>query len=33
MQRRERVIIDAARQPGFTFEKLRAAQGQAAEIH
>jgi regulator of RNase E activity RraA len=33
MQRRERVIIDAARQPGFTAEKLRAAQGASAEIH
>jgi regulator of RNase E activity RraA len=31
--RRERVIIEAARQPGFTFEKLKAAQGRAAEIH
>ena len=31
--RRERVIIEAARQPGFTAEKLRAAQGRAAEIH
>jgi regulator of RNase E activity RraA len=31
--RRERVIIDAARQPGFDIDKLRAAQGQAAEIH
>lgn len=33
MQRRERVIIDAARQPGFNIDKLRAAQGRAAEIH
>jgi regulator of RNase E activity RraA len=33
MQRRERVIIDAARQPGFSAEKLRAAQGASAEIH
>jgi regulator of RNase E activity RraA len=31
--RQERVIIDAARQPGFSAEKLRAAQGRAAEIH
>jgi regulator of RNase E activity RraA len=31
--RRERVIIDAARQPGFDFAKLKAAQGRAAEIH
>ena len=31
--RRERVIIEAARQPGFTFEKLTAALGRAAEIH
>lgn len=31
--RRERVIIDAARQPGFNIERLRAAQGQASEIH
>jgi regulator of RNase E activity RraA len=33
IQRRERVIIDAARQPGFNIDKLRAAQGRAAEIH
>ena len=32
-QRRERVIIDAARQPGFNAEKLRAAHGASAEIH
>lgn len=31
--RQERVIIEAARQPGFSADKLRAAQGQAAEIH
>ena len=31
--RRERVIIEAARQPGFNVEKLRAARGRAAEIH
>ena len=31
--RRERVIIEAARQPGFTAEKLREAQGRSAEIH
>ena len=31
--RREKVIIEAARQPGFNFETLRAAQGRAAEIH
>lgn len=31
--RRERVIIEAARQPGFDIDKLRAAQGKAAEIH
>ena len=33
IQARERVIIEAARQPGFNAAKLRAAQGQAAEIH
>jgi regulator of RNase E activity RraA len=33
IQRRERVIIEAARQPGFDIDKLRAAQGRAAEIH
>jgi regulator of RNase E activity RraA len=32
-QRRERVIIDAAKQPGFNAEKLRAAMGASAEIH
>ena len=31
--RQEKVIIAAAREPGFTAEKLRAAQGRAAEIH
>jgi regulator of RNase E activity RraA len=31
--RRERVIIDAARQPGFDIHKLREAQGKSAEIH
>ena len=31
--RQERVIIEAARQPGFNAEELRAAQGRAAEIH
>ncbi len=31
--RRERVIIDAAKQPNFDFEKLKAAWGQAAEVH
>ncbi len=30
---REKVIIDAARQPGFDIEKLRKAWGDAAEIH
>ena len=31
--RQERVIIEAARQPGFSADELRAAQGRAAEIH
>ena len=31
--RREAVIINAAKQPGFNIEKLREAQGNAAEIH
>jgi len=31
--RRERVIIEAARQPGFNVDKLREAQGRAAELH
>ena len=30
---REKVIIEAARQPGFNFEKLKAAQGRASQIH
>jgi regulator of RNase E activity RraA len=33
MQARERVIIEAARTPGFSIDKLRTAQGKAAEIH
>jgi regulator of RNase E activity RraA len=31
--RQERVIIDAARQPGFSAAKLREAQGRATEMH
>lgn len=31
--RREKVIIDAARQPGFDIDRLRKAWGDAAEIH
>lgn len=31
--RRERVIIEAARRPGFDIHALRAAQGRAAELH
>jgi regulator of RNase E activity RraA len=31
--KREKVIIEAARQPGFNIDRLRAAQGKAAEIH
>lgn len=31
--RREKVIIEAARQPGFSAAKLKEAQGRAAEIH
>ncbi|MCB1685048.1 MAG: hypothetical protein R3E82_08635 [Pseudomonadales bacterium] len=31
--RRERVIITAAREPGFNIERLRKAWGDAAEIH
>lgn len=31
--RRERVIIEAAQQPGFDMDALRSAQGNAAEIH
>ena len=30
---RERVILDAARQPGFDIDKLRVAQASAAELH
>jgi regulator of RNase E activity RraA len=33
LQRRERVIIEAARTPGFDIEQLRIAQGKAAEVH
>jgi len=33
LQARERVIIEAARKPGFNIERLREAQGRAAEIH
>jgi regulator of RNase E activity RraA len=33
IQARERVILQAARAPGFSVEKLHAAQGKAAEIH
>lgn len=31
--RRERVIIDAAKQPGFDIDRLRQAWGDAADIH
>jgi regulator of RNase E activity RraA len=31
--KREKVILDAARAPGFTFEKLKAAMKGAADIH
>lgn len=31
--RREKVILEAARAPGFDIAKLRAARGKAAEIH
>jgi regulator of RNase E activity RraA len=31
--KREKVILDAARQPGFTVEKLRAARNRQADIH
>ena len=31
--RREKIIIDAAREPGFDMERLRKAWGDAAEIH
>jgi regulator of RNase E activity RraA len=33
LARREAVIISAAQQPDFDIEKLRQAQGEAAEIH
>jgi hypothetical protein len=33
IQARERVILQAARAPGFSVEKLHAAQGETAEIH
>jgi hypothetical protein len=33
LQARERVIIEAARAPGFDVSALKAAQGRAAEIH
>jgi regulator of RNase E activity RraA len=33
IQARERVIIEAARQPGFNAARLREAQGRSAEIH
>ena len=32
LQARERVIIEAARAPGFNIEKLRAAQAKAGEV-
>jgi regulator of RNase E activity RraA len=31
--RREKVILDAARQPGFSFAKLKAARNRQADIH
>jgi hypothetical protein len=31
--RRERVIIEAAGQPGFSFDKLKAARAREGEIH
>lgn len=31
--RRERVIIDAAKEPGFNMERLKKAWGDAAEVH
>ncbi len=31
--RRERVIIDAATEPGFNMERLKKAWGDAAEVH
>ena len=33
IQRRERVIIEATRQPGFNIDRLREAMGRSAEIH
>lgn len=33
LARRERVIIEAAQEPGFNMERLRKAWGDAAEIH
>ena len=33
LARREAVIISAARKPDFDIDKLRAAQGESAEIH
>jgi hypothetical protein len=32
LQARERVIIEAARTPGFDIKRLRAAQGRAGEV-
>ncbi len=31
--RRERVVIDASKEPGFDIDRLKAAWGEAAEIH
>ncbi|WP_028794931.1 RraA family protein [Thalassobaculum salexigens] len=33
LTRREAVILDAARAPDFSFDKLKAAMGQSADIH
>ena len=33
LERKEKVILDAARAPGFDIDKLTAAMGSAAEIH
>lgn len=33
ISRKEKVILDAAKAPGFNIEKLRAAMGQQADIH
>jgi regulator of RNase E activity RraA len=33
IQRTERVIINAAQEPGFNMERLRKAWGDAAEVH